>query len=74
MADLKEIDATRAERNSSWKWIPSLYFAEGIPYVLVMSMSVIMYKKAGNFECRYSAVYELAVFTVGHKADMEPLG
>jgi len=47
VADLKEIDATRAERNSSWKWIPSLYFAEGIPYVLVMSMSVIMYKKLG---------------------------
>ncbi|MGB5989919.1 MAG: MFS transporter [Marinifilaceae bacterium] len=27
-----------------WKWVPSLYFAEGLPYVLVMSVSVIMYK------------------------------
>ncbi|MDA0874747.1 MAG: MFS transporter [Bacteroidetes bacterium] len=39
--------ATRAERRSAWKWIPSLYFAEGIPYVIVMTMSVTMYKKLG---------------------------
>lgn len=30
-----------------WTWIPSLYFAEGIPYVIVMSVSVIMYKRLG---------------------------
>ena len=30
-----------------WSWIPSLYFAEGLPYVVVMSVSVIMYKKLG---------------------------
>jgi PAT family beta-lactamase induction signal transducer AmpG len=28
-----------------WAWIPSLYFAEGLPYVLVMTVSVIMYKR-----------------------------
>ncbi len=28
-----------------WLWVPSLYFAEGIPYVMVMTVSVIMYKK-----------------------------
>ncbi|MBR2618647.1 MAG: AmpG family muropeptide MFS transporter [Paludibacteraceae bacterium] len=27
-----------------WSWIPTLYFAEGLPYVLVMTVSVIMYK------------------------------
>ncbi|MDR1356979.1 MAG: MFS transporter [Tannerellaceae bacterium] len=27
-----------------WVWIPSLYFAEGLPYVAVMTISVIMYK------------------------------
>ena len=27
--------------------MPSLYFAEGIPYVVVMSMAVIMYKRLG---------------------------
>ncbi len=30
---------------SAWTWIPSLYFAEGLPYVAVMTISVIMYKK-----------------------------
>jgi len=30
---------------SPWTWIPTLYFAEGIPYVVVMTVSVIMYKR-----------------------------
>ena len=30
-----------------WAWIPSLYLAEGFPYVLVMTVSVIMYKNLG---------------------------
>lgn len=27
-----------------WTWVPSLYFTEAIPYVMVMSVSVMMYK------------------------------
>ncbi|SVE47152.1 uncharacterized protein METZ01_LOCUS500006, partial [marine metagenome] len=27
--------------------VPSLYFAEGLPYAMVMIVSVIMYKKLG---------------------------
>jgi len=27
-----------------WAWIPTLYLAEGLPYVVVMTVSVIMYK------------------------------
>ncbi len=34
-------------KESAWKWVPSLYFAEGLPYVMVMSLSVIMYKNLG---------------------------
>lgn len=34
-------------KNSPWSWIPSLYFAEGLPYVVVMSVSVVMYKNLG---------------------------
>ncbi|MBX3426133.1 MAG: hypothetical protein KF688_10675 [Pirellulales bacterium] len=30
-----------------WRWIPSLYFAEGVPYVVVMTAAVIMYKRLG---------------------------
>ena len=34
-------------RISPWYWIPSLYFAQGLPYVMVMTVSVIMYKRLG---------------------------
>jgi PAT family beta-lactamase induction signal transducer AmpG len=37
---------TNPQRNP-WLWVPSLYFSQGIPYVIVMSMSVIMYKRLG---------------------------
>lgn len=30
---------------SPWAWIPTLYFAEGLPYVAIMTISVIMYKR-----------------------------
>src|SRR4030065_2664503 len=30
-----------------WAWVPTLYYAEGIPYVVVMLVSVIMYKRRG---------------------------
>jgi PAT family beta-lactamase induction signal transducer AmpG len=30
-----------------WTWIPTLYLAEGLPYVVVMTVSVIMYKGFG---------------------------
>ena len=36
--------AKQTSRNS-WTWIPTLYFTEGLPYVLVMTVSVIMYKR-----------------------------
>jgi PAT family beta-lactamase induction signal transducer AmpG len=30
-----------------WAWVPSLYFAEGLPYMAVTAMSLIMYKNMG---------------------------
>jgi PAT family beta-lactamase induction signal transducer AmpG len=32
---------------SPWAWVPSLYFAEGLPYVLANTVSVILYKDLG---------------------------
>jgi len=29
---------------TAWRWIPTLYFGQGIPYVVVMTVSVVMYK------------------------------
>lgn len=37
----------KTKRTSPWCWIPSLYFAEALPYVAVMTISVIMYKRLG---------------------------
>lgn len=31
----------------AWVWVPILYFTQGLPYVLVVTVSVIMYKKLG---------------------------
>lgn len=36
-----------SKNRSPWSWVPSLYFAQGIPYVIVMTVSVIMYKRLG---------------------------
>ena len=30
-----------------WRWIPTLYFAQGLPYVTVMTLAVVMYKNLG---------------------------
>ncbi len=30
-----------------WVWVPSLYLAEGLPYVVVMTVSVVLYKRLG---------------------------
>ncbi|WP_321279532.1 MFS transporter [Marinifilum fragile] len=38
---------TKSKTRSPWAWIPSLYFAEGLPYVVVMTVAVIMYKRLG---------------------------
>lgn len=34
-------------RRNPWLWIPTLYFAEGLPYIAVNNLSVIMYKNLG---------------------------
>jgi MFS transporter, PAT family, beta-lactamase induction signal transducer AmpG len=33
--------------SSAWGWVPSLYFAQGLPYVIAMTVSVVMYKTLG---------------------------
>jgi len=37
----------RAASRNPWSFIPSLYFGEGLPYILVNTVSVIVYKKMG---------------------------
>src|SRR5690348_1389704 len=35
------------EGRGPWWWVPSLYFAQGVPYVVVMTVAVIMFKRLG---------------------------
>ena len=55
------------EKRNPWAWIPSLYFAEGLPYVVVMTLSVIMYKRLGVSNT------DIALFTLGDQAHLEPV-
>lgn len=34
-------------KKSPWAWVPSLYFAEGLPNVIVAELSVLMYQQLG---------------------------
>ncbi|HRR32086.1 MAG TPA: hypothetical protein P5557_12395 [Candidatus Sumerlaeia bacterium] len=43
----KGILDAKGKSKTPWLWVPSAYFAEGIPYILAMTVSVIMYKKMG---------------------------
>jgi PAT family beta-lactamase induction signal transducer AmpG len=38
---------TPAPAASPWRWIPTLYFGQGLPYVVVMTLAVVMYKNLG---------------------------
>lgn len=45
---MKDIEKRQKSANRNpWLWIPTLYFAEGIPYFIVNNISVIMFNKMG---------------------------
>jgi len=35
------------QKRNNWSWVPSLYIAEGLPYAIVMVLSIAMYKDFG---------------------------
>ncbi|MEK6570028.1 MAG: MFS transporter, partial [Bacteroidota bacterium] len=37
----------KPQTRNPWAWVTTLYFAQGIPYVVAMTVSVIMYKRLG---------------------------
>lgn len=37
----------RSSIKRAWSWVPSLFFTEGLPYVVVMTIATIMYKRLG---------------------------
>ena len=45
------------KKKSPWAWIPTLYFAEGLPNVVVMTLAVVMYMEMGMSDT------EIALYT-----------
>ena len=48
---------------SPWFWVPTLYFAEGVPYFVVNNISVMMFTKMGVF-LMDMAFFNIALFPV----------
>ncbi|HET7624331.1 MAG TPA: MFS transporter, partial [Verrucomicrobiae bacterium] len=40
-------DFSKRFPRNPWKWIPTLYLAEGMPNVVVAAISVVLYKELG---------------------------
>ncbi len=42
-----EENTTVEKKRNPWSWISTLYFTEGLPYAIVITISLIMYKRMG---------------------------
>ncbi len=60
------------KHTSPWAWIPTLYFAQGLPYVAVMTISVIMYKRLGISNTELAFYTGWLNLALGYQASMEP--
>jgi len=47
-------DNKKTTHRSGWWWVPSLYYAQGIPYIIVMMGSVAMYKMLGVSNAKFA--------------------
>ena len=61
---------TKKNSRSPWAWIPTLYFAEGLPNVIVTALSVVMYMQLGLTDAEVS-LYRMARPALGHQALVE---
>ena len=41
------IHHNQLNQKSPWEWVPTLYFSEGLPNILVAEISVLMYQQLG---------------------------
>src|SRR3982750_4672307 len=46
-ADSSTAESRATADRGPWWWVPTLYFAQGVPYVVVMTVAVIMFKRLG---------------------------
>lgn len=67
-----EMSAKHPPRRNPWTWVPSLYFAEGIPYIIVNTVSVIMYKRLGLSNAEIALTTSLLYLPWGFKGLWSP--
>ena len=41
------MEHSKARFRNPWFWVPSLYLAEGVPYIVAVTVSVVLYKRLG---------------------------
>ena len=58
---------------SPWLWVPTLYFAEGVPYVVVVTVTAIMYVKLGVSNTALAFYTSLLLLPWSLKALWSPL-
>ncbi len=44
---MNQASPATSHATTPWRWVPTLYFGQGLPYVVVMTLSVVMYKNLG---------------------------
>lgn len=49
---MPETSATKSATRNPWAWVPTLYFAEGLPNAIVTSISIVLYKALGVSNAR----------------------
>ncbi|MCQ2157144.1 MAG: MFS transporter [Bacteroidales bacterium] len=49
----------RKSNNSAWTWVPTLYFVEGLPYFIVNTISLIVFKDLGMDNGRLALITSL---------------
>ena len=63
----------RIQSRGPWWWVPSLYFAQALPYVFVMTVSTYAYTRLGISAAAHR-LHELAGSAVDAQAAVEPAG
>ena len=72
MSKIKTKTTENADR-SPWFWVPTIYLAEGIPYMIAMTVSVVLIQTTGAFQHANRSLHELALSSLGDQTSLEPV-
>ena len=62
---------TKKNSRNPWAWIPTLYFAEGLPNVIVTALSVVMYMQLGLTDAQVGLYTRMARPAMGYQTLVE---